>query len=141
MKRLVAITCMLLFAVTLFPQEQKHVVFLTDKDNNPYSLSNPIAFLTQRSLDRRTNSNIPLDMKDLPVTPSYVTQIAATGAIVVYSLKWFNTVVVNTNNPTVLAAIAALPFVDHIDQVLPKKLVHVTGESGVKQMDEIPPYT
>lgn len=141
MKRLLSITFLLLFTAGLFAQEQKHVVFLKDKDNNPYSLSNPIAFLTQRSLDRRTKSNIPLDMKDLPLTPSYVTQIAATGAIVVYSLKWFNAVVVKTNNPTVLAAIAALPFVDHIDQVLPKKPVQVTGESGVKQLEGIPPYT
>jgi len=131
---------MLLLTNGLFAQEQKHVVFLKNKDNNPYSLSNPNAFLTQRSLDRRTNSNIPLDMKDLPVTPSYVTQIAATGAIVVYSLKWFNAVVVKTNNPTILAEIAALPFVDHIDQVLPKKIIQVPGEAGIKQTDEIPPY-
>jgi len=131
---------MLLLTNGLFAQEQKHVVFLKNKDNNPYSLSNPNAFLTQRSLDRRTNSNIPLDMKDLPVTPSYVTQIAATGAIVVYSLKWFNAVVVKTNNPTILAEIAALPFVDHIDQVLPKNIIQVPGEAGIKQTDEIPPY-
>jgi hypothetical protein len=141
MKQLFAITFMLLFTSGLFAQEEKHVVFLKDKDNNPYSLSDPLAFLTQRSIDRRTNYSIPLDIKDLPVTPSYVSQIAATGATVVYSLKWFNAVVVNTNNPTILAAIAALPFVDHVDQVLPKNPVQVNGESGVKQMDGIPPYT
>ncbi len=141
MKQLFVILFVLLFTVTLFPQEQKHVVFLTDKDNNPYSLSNPIAFLTQRSLDRRTNSNIPLDMKDLPVTPSYVTQIATTGATIVYSLKWFNAVVVNTNDQTVLDAIAALPFVDHIDQVLSKKPIQVSDGSGVNQLEGIPPYT
>jgi len=141
MKQLFVILFVLLFTVTLFPQEQKHVVFLTDKDNNPYSLSNPIAFLTQRSLDRRTNSNIPLDMKDLPVTPSYVTQIATTGATIVYSLKWFNAVVVNTNDQTVLDAIAALPFVDHIDQVLSKKPIQVFDGSGVNQLEGIPPYT
>jgi len=140
MKRILIITIIFLLPAGLFAQEQKHVVFLTDKDNNPYSLSNPIAFLTQRSIDRRTKSNIPLDMKDLPVTPSYVTQIAATGATVVYTLKWFNAVVVNTNNPVVLAAIAALPFVDHIDQVLPKSNGQNTGEAGIKQIDAIPPY-
>lgn len=132
---------MLFFTTSLFAQEQKHVVFLTDKDNNPYSLSDPSAFLTQRSLDRRTKSNIALDMKDLPVTPSYVEQIAATGASVVYTLKWFNAVVVNTNDPSVLAAIAALPFVDHIDQVLSKAPGQISIVSGINQLDEIPPYT
>ena len=141
MKQLSIITFLILFTSCLFAQEEKHVVFLNNKDNNPFTLSNPIAFLTQRSLDRRTRSNIPLDMKDLPVTPSYVAQIAATGAVVVYPLKWFNAVVVNTSNPSVLAAIAALPFVDHIDQVVPQKNVLVTGLSGTKQIDGIPPYT
>ncbi|MEI7498957.1 MAG: S8 family serine peptidase [Bacteroidota bacterium] len=141
MKQLFAITFMLLVTSGLFAQEEKHVVFLKNKDNNPYSLSNPIAFLTQRSIDRRTKSNISLDMRDLPVTPIYVTQIAATGAPVVYTLKWFNAVVVKTSSSTVLAAIAALPFVDHIDLVVPKKPVRVPAGSGVNQIEEIPPYT
>jgi hypothetical protein len=141
MKRLLIIALTTIFSFGLFAQEQKHVVFLKNKDNNPYSLSNPIAFLTQRSLDRRAKSNIPLDLKDLPVTPSYVAQIAATGAVVVYPLKWFNAVVVNTNDPVILSDIAALPFVDHIDQVLSKQPGKGPGGSGIKQMDEIPPYT
>ena len=141
MIRILIIISAFMFSLGLLAQEQKHVVFLKDKDNNPYSLSDPNAFLTQRSLDRRTKANIPLDIKDLPVTPSYVTQIAATGAVVVYSLKWFNAVVVNTNDPTVLAAIALLPFVDHIDQVLPKEPVETPGEQGIKLLDGIPPYT
>jgi serine protease AprX len=140
MKRLLIIASVILFSIGLFAQEEKHVVFLTNKDNNPYSLDNPLEFLTQRSLDRRSKSNSPLDMKDLPVTPSYVSQIAGTGAVVVYRLRWFNAVVVKTNSPAVLNAIAALPFVDHIDQVLPQKPVQVSGGSGAKQVAEIPPY-
>jgi serine protease AprX len=141
MKKIFSIMFILFFTASLFAQEQKHVVFLKNKDNNPYTLSDPVAFLTQRSLDRRTKSDIPLDMKDLPVTPSYVAQIKATGAMVVYSLKWFNAVVVITNNPSVLAAITALPFVDYIDQVLLNKPIQVTGISGSKQFDAIPPYS
>jgi hypothetical protein len=80
-------------------------------------------------------------MKDLPVTPSYVAQIAATGATVVYSLKWFNAVVVNTNDPVILASIAALPFVDHIDQVLFDQPLKSTTTKGYKATDGIPPYT
>ncbi|MDP1623064.1 MAG: S8 family serine peptidase [Bacteroidales bacterium] len=131
----------IIFSFSLFAQGQKHVVFLKNKDNNPYTLSNPSAFLTQQSLDRRTKSNISLDMKDLPVTPSYISQIAGTGADVVYSLKWFNAVVVSTNSPTVLAAIAALPFVDYIDQVLTDQPQNQGRVSGIKSTESIPPYT
>ncbi len=141
MKHLLIITFAILFSFSLFAQDQKHVVFLKNKNNNPYSLSNPNAFLTQRSLDRRTRANIPLDAKDLPVTPSYVAQIAATGATVVYSLKWFNAVVVKTNVPSILAAIAALPFVDHLDQVLSDHPLKTTSPSGIKTTAGIPPFT
>lgn len=121
--------------------DQKHVVFLKNKDNNPYSLSNPGEFLTQRSLDRRARYGITLDEKDLPVTPSYVAQIAATGASVIYPLKWFNAVVIKTINPSVLAAIAMLPFVDHIDQVVPKNPGSDFGKAGIKRLERIPPYS
>jgi hypothetical protein len=142
MNRLSLITILMLFSIGLLAQiTEKHVVFLKNKDNNPYSLNNPTAFLTQRSLDRRTKSGIALDMKDLPVTPSYVQQIAATGAPVVYSLKWFNAVVVQTNDVAILQAIAALPFVDHLDMValdhpnLPGK------NQGIKNLESVMPVT
>jgi serine protease AprX len=140
---LFAIIFIFLFSTGVFAGRAtgKHVVFLKDKNNNPYSLANPSEFLSQRALDRRSRYGIGLDMKDLPVTPSYVSQIGATGAVVVYSLKWFNAVVVETDNPTILAAISALSFVDHIDQVLKKSPVSSLGEQGVKQIEGIPPYT
>jgi hypothetical protein len=141
MKTLLILTSVLVFSMTLFAQEQRHVVFLKNKDNNPYSLSNPTAFLTQRALDRRAKSGIALDGKDLPVTPSYVSQIAATGAGVIFSLKWFNAVVVNTNDPAILSAIAALPFVDYIDQVLTDGPEASSGTPGIKTLGEIPPYS
>lgn len=141
MKYFLLFVTAIIFSVSVFAQEQKHVVFLKNKDNSPYSLSDPLAFLTQRSLDRRSKSAISLDMKDIPVTPSYAAQIAATGAVVVYPLKWFNAVVVKANDPAILSAIAVLPFVDHIDQVLTDKPLKISGEQGIKAAHGIPPYT
>jgi serine protease AprX len=143
MRQLLPVFLILLFSTVLFAgaPTAKHVVFLKDKNNNPYSLSNPSAFLSQRALDRRARYWIGLDMKDLPVTPSYVSQIGATGATVVYSLKWVNAVVVETDDPVILAAIATLTFVDHIDQVLTKSPASSFKEQGVNQVEEIPPYT
>ncbi|MEI7661025.1 MAG: S8 family peptidase [Bacteroidota bacterium] len=142
MKQLFFIAFAFIFSSILSAQGiEKHVVFIKDKNNNPFSLTNPSAFLTQRSLARRTRGGISLDMKDLPVTPSYVTQIAATGATVYYSLKWFNAVVVATSNPSVLSALASLPFVDHIDQVSKKNPVRSPGQPGMMEVAGIPPYT
>ncbi len=141
MKPLYLLLSILIIPVLLSAQDQKHVVFLKDKNNNPYSLSDPGAFLSQRALDRRTHAGIALDQKDLPVTPSYVAQIAATGAPVVYTLKWFNAVVINTGDPTILAAVTALPFVDHIDVVMADHPVRVSNPEGVQDIPGIQPVT
>ncbi len=139
MKRLYVLFLLLLIPPALFSQNQKHVVFLTDKDNNPYSLSNPSAFLSQRALERRAMSMIVPDWKDLPVTPSYVSQIAATGAEVIYPLRWFNAVVVKTSDPSVLSAIAALPFVSHVDMVVDHLFDKSSSDGGTQQSSSIAP--
>jgi hypothetical protein len=140
MKPLTLISILMLFSWALAAQvTEKHVVFLTDKNNNPYSLNNPSAFLSQRSLDRRAKSGIAVDMKDIPVTPSYIQQIAATGAPVVYSLKWFNAVVVHTDNVAILQAIAALPFVDHIDLVALDHQNKPSVKQGFKSLESVLP--
>lgn len=122
---------------------EKHVVFLTDKNNSPYALDHPEEFLSERSISRRTRFNIAFDVKDLPVTPSYISQIAATGAIILYPLKWFNAVAINTDDPAVLAAILALPFVDSVNMVDKGYQEGVKQSSGINDLDEIsaiPPY-
>jgi len=122
---------------------EKHVVFLTDKNNSPYSLNNPEEFLSARAIDRRIKYNIALDEKDLPVTPSYISQISATGAIFLYPLKWFNAVAISTDDPAVLAAILALPFVDSVNTVDKGYQDGVKQSSGINNLDEIsaiPPY-
>jgi hypothetical protein len=119
----------------------KYIIFLKDKNNSPYSLANPQDFLSQRSIERRSRFNIPFDEKDLPVTPLYISQIAATGALVHYPLKWINAVVIIASNDGILNAVAALPFVDHISPG--NKAPHQAGKgrSAINQIGGIVPYT
>ena len=72
-----------------------YYVQFTDKDGSPYTLSEPTAYLSQRSIDRRTAKGIALDSLDLPVNPSYVQQAAeAVDATVRYTLRWLNGTVI-----------------------------------------------
>ena len=89
----------------------KYWVQFTDKGNNPYSLSNPSAYLSSRALQRRTNQGIAIDSLDLPVTPMYVAGVAATGVTVNAQSKWLNGVVIITADTNDLNTIAALPYV------------------------------
>ncbi len=99
------------------PAQNRYAVQLTDKNNSPYSVNNPLAFLSQRAIDRRIKQNIAITEHDFPVNPSYVSQVAATGAVVLNTSRWLNTVTIETSDPAVLAAISSLPFVQHVYNV------------------------
>ena len=92
-------------------QSSRHVVFFTDKNNSPFSATNPSAFLSQASITRRINQNITVTTQDLPVNPSYISSVASTGATILNKSKWFNSVTVEISSPSILSSILSLPFV------------------------------
>ncbi|MES2836605.1 MAG: S8 family serine peptidase [Bacteroidota bacterium] len=89
----------------------KYWVQFTDKNNSPFSLSNPLTFLSQRCIDRRTAQNISYNNLDLPVNPTYVSSVSATGVTILNKSKWLNGVLIQTSNASHLAAVQALPCV------------------------------
>jgi serine protease AprX len=117
MKKIYSLTLFLFLTTVTFAQTQFWVQF-KDKGNNPYSLSNPSAYLSPRALARRATHGIPIDSLDLPVTPMYVAGVAAVSGVTVHShSKWLNGVVVFSSNPSALATIAALPYVVSVSGV------------------------
>ena len=90
----------------------KYFVKFTDKDNSPYSLDNPEEYLSQRAIERRERYDIPIDMYDLPVNPQYIEAVQDVGVEVSNPTKWLNGVIVQTNDPSKIDEIEALPFVE-----------------------------
>lgn len=91
-------------------QTAKYLVLLKDKTGTPFTTDKPTAYLSQRSVDRRSRQGIALTSRDLPVNPSYVSQIRQTGAKVWYTSRWLNAVLVEATSVQ-LTAIRALSFV------------------------------
>lgn len=87
-------------------------VQFTDKNNSPYSIDAPEAYLSQRALDRRARLGIAIDQYDIPVNPQYLEAVANCGAQLLNPSKWLNGVSVYTENPAVIDAINALEFVE-----------------------------
>lgn len=83
----------------------------TDKNDSPYSIDAPEAYLSQRALDRRARLGIAVDAYDLPVNPQYLQAVADCGAQLINPSKWLNGVSVYTNDPSVIESINALEFV------------------------------
>jgi serine protease AprX len=103
---------------TAHAQVNRYFVFFKDKANTPYSISSPSTFLTQKSILRRQKQDVLITDEDLPVNPLYVQQVKATGAATFFTSKWWNGVLVQTDNAT-LTTIKALPFVLKTELVAP----------------------
>ncbi|MBR2771177.1 MAG: S8 family peptidase, partial [Bacteroidales bacterium] len=119
MKRLSLILFVFGLTVSLFGQNPSptcYRVYLSDKNNSPYSINNPSAYLSQRAIDKRTRFNIPVTEQDLPVNPQYKQQILALDSQMqpLAVSKWMNTFTIYCPDSTIVSQIENLPFVDSI---------------------------
>ena len=112
-----------------FSQEDAWVYF-TDKPDSAIYLANPLTMLTQKSLDRRTAQNIALDIKDVPISPSYITQITnATGITVMAKSKWLNALHIR-GSVTDIQQLSTLSFVNSIQFANATLNANASGKSA-----------
>lgn len=93
-------------------QFTRYIIRIKDKAGSAFALSNPLAYLSQRAIDRRTNYSIAIDSSDIPVSPSYVTQIRNVPNVTLLNVsKWLNAVSIQTTDASAISTISNFPFV------------------------------
>lgn len=112
-------------------------ISLTDKNNSPYSISNPSAFLSDRAIAKRLRFNIPVTEQDLPINPQYIQQIKDLDTTIrlLCVSKWMNTMTIYCPDSTRLPAILAMPFVSSI---LPVAAYHL--DDTASEQPATPPF-
>ncbi len=100
-----------------FTPSYKYRITLKDKKGSNYSLRHPEQFLSQKSIERRKRQHLKLDKTDLPVSPVYLQQIAATGLHICSTSKWNNTVLVETTDTTLAQSLLRKSFVTALRRV------------------------
>ena len=116
--RLIVLLGFIFISSVATAQVNRYMVFFKDKAGTSYSTSAPKAFLSQRAIDRRIQQDIAITEQDFPVNAGYVQSVAATGASVFFPTRWMNGVLVQCD-VSVLTAVQALSFVDHVEWVAP----------------------
>ena len=106
---------------------RKHFIYFKDKENTPYTTTDPGKFLSARALERRQKQGISLTNRDLPVNPNNVKILKARGASVLYTSKWLNAAVVNCDS-VVLRQLLQLPFVKS-GQTLSRKITNQNNKA------------
>jgi hypothetical protein len=95
---------------------EKYWIQFTDKNNSPFSVNTPLAYLSQRAIDRRLAQNIAITSQDFPVNPTYVTGVKQVANVnVLISSRWLNGIVIQTTDTAGLDLIMNLPFVDSVN--------------------------
>jgi len=124
--------CLLtVLVLTLSSQAQvsRYIIKFRDKATNPFSLTNPSAYLSQKAIGRRTRYSIAIDSSDLPVTPRYVDSIRLAGSVTILNVsKWMNAVSIQTTDNAALAKINGLPFVKSVSGVALRVATTVSNE-------------
>ena len=92
----------------------KYLITFKDKNNSPFSVSKPLEFLSQRSVNRRQKQNLTVKTRDLPVNPSYISEIKKLGAKVWFTSRWMNAALIQTSVAN-LQTILKLPFVQGLE--------------------------
>ncbi len=90
----------------------RYIVTLKDKGNSSFTINNPSQYLSAAAIQRRIRYNIAIDSTDLPVTPSYLQQIASIpGVTILNTSRWFNQLTIRITDIAAINTINALPFV------------------------------
>lgn len=116
-KYAIGLLVLILFGLSASLEAQTNYYFyvqLANKNNSPYSLSSPSAYLSQRAITRRITFTIPIDSTDLPVNHTYIQQIENLGVHVHCASKWMNGVTVKLTDSTKMSQVRALPFVKFV---------------------------
>jgi subtilisin family serine protease len=88
----------------------RYLILFKDKKNSPFSITAPDKFLSASAINRRLKNKIEIREQDLPVNPTYIEELKAAGAQIIYPLKWVNGVLIK-EKPKNNAKIKALKSV------------------------------
>lgn len=112
-------------------------VYLHDKADSPYSITQPEEFLSPRAIAKRERFNIPITEQDFPINPNYLQALLVSENVQILSTsKWMNCAVVYSLHTNDFNTIAALPFVDSILPVANYNL-SILGKKG-EYIKELP---
>lgn len=119
-KQKILIFAFILSAFTSLSQETRYryLVLFKDKNNSAYSVRNPELFLSAAAIKRRLKNKVAITEQDLPVNQAYIQEIKATGALIVYPLKWINGVLIK-EKPKNIAKIKAFKSVASLYKNMP----------------------
>lgn len=120
MRKMRLLILVMLVPVIVQAQYTRHIIRFKDKNNSPYTIDNPAAYLSEKAIARRVQQQIPIDTSDLPVSPAYLDSIRKVPNVTILNTsRWLNQVLIQTTDEAALATINSFPFVQSTKAIAP----------------------
>jgi serine protease AprX len=116
-----------LFFIIVFVCQQassqsRFIVKFKNKGFNTFTLANPSAYLSAKSIERRTKYNLSIDSTDLPVTKRYLDSLASVPNVTILNVsKWLNQVSIHTTDAEAIEKINSFSFVQSVSEIALRK--------------------
>lgn len=141
MKRVIFLFSLLIIINAGFSQSAgflfKYRISFKDKNNSPYSVSNPSAFLTQKAINRRQNQGIAINQLDIPVNYFYIDSIRNLGINIINQSRWFNSVIVSMTDTSALSTVRNYSFVKNVELVISLNKKKKTSNNNTNALKSI----
>lgn len=141
MKRVIFLFSLLIIINAGFSQSAgflfKYRISFKDKNNSPYSVSNPSAFLTQKAINRRQNQGIAINQLDIPVNYFYIDSIRNLGINIINQSRWFNSVIVSMTDTSALSSVRNYSFVKNVELVISLNKKKKTSNNNTNALKSI----
>lgn len=112
----------------------KYWVVFADKNNSPYSVNNPQAFLSEKAIERRSKMQIAINETDLPVNENYIDSLNLIGVSILNKSKWFNAATIEITDTALLPQIESLSFVKSIEPVFGTRIFKTENFNETKSV-------
>ncbi|WP_417602395.1 S8 family serine peptidase [Owenweeksia hongkongensis] len=99
--------------ISCVTQAQLSRVYFADKGANAEMLSNPYLFLSPKAIDNKEKRNVAIDLRDVPVSKSYIQNLVDLDLEVKMTSRWFNYALVDGED--VFQKVKDLPFVKRVE--------------------------
>ena len=120
-------------SINSFSQTEDAWLFIKDKPNAASFLANPLQMLSQRSIDRREKTNLPIDEKDVPIHNVYYSELKNEATIsVLGKSKWLNAVHVQGTVDQINALLSKFTFIESIEYA--NKSLNTSGKIKGKKI-------
>ncbi len=111
------ILCLILFfSLSSIAQERYYFIQFKDKDTSKYKLSNPINYISNKSIERRKKYGISITLQDVPININYVNKICSLGFVWHGVSKWLNGISIIANKDSI-NKLSNLLFIKNIKEI------------------------